>query len=153
MHVGPAETDQSDAISAEEMTLAEKNVSFMGATQDIRPYLAASDIVVLPSYREGIPRVAMEASAAGLPVVAYDVRGVREVIDPRSGLLVRRGDTAALVRVVSDLLGDPGRRDKLGEQCRERVVERFSEDGVIERLRTFYRELAPDAKVASGEST
>ena len=141
VHVGPAETDQSDAISAEERTRAEKNVTFMGAAHDIRPYLAAADIVVLPSYREGIPRVAMEASAAGRPVVAYDVRGVREVIDPQSGLLTTRGDTKALVRVVADLLSDPERGAKLGEQCRERVVELFSEDAVIERLRTFYREL------------
>ncbi len=122
----------------------------MGSAKDIRPYLAAADIVVLPSYREGIPRVAMEASAAGRPVVAYDVRGVREVIDPQSGLLVPRGDTAALVSVVSGLLADPERRTKLGGQCRERVVERFSEDGVIERLRAFYGELSPEGELASG---
>jgi len=150
VHVGPTEADQSDAISVEEMARAEKDVSFMGATDDVRPYLAAADIVVLPSYREGIPRVAMEASAAGRPVVAFDVRGVREVIDPHSGLLVPRGDTTALVSVVADLLSDPGRCSKLGEQCRERVVERFSEVGVIDRLRTFYREIAPRGERASG---
>ena len=49
--------------------------------------------------------MAMEAAAAGRPVVAYDVRGVREVIDPASGLLVPRGDRAALDRAVSELLG------------------------------------------------
>ena len=142
VHVGPVETDQSDAISADERSRAEKNVTFIGAAEDIRPYLAAADIVVQPSYREGIPRVVMEASAACRPVVAYDVRGVREVIDPQSGLLVTRGDTEALVRVVADLLSDPERAAKLGEQCRERAVERFSEEAVIERLRTFYGELA-----------
>ncbi|MGO9344028.1 MAG: glycosyltransferase family 4 protein, partial [Acidimicrobiales bacterium] len=153
VHVGPTEADQSDAISVEEMARAEKDVSFMGATEDVRPYLAAADIVVLPSYREGIPRVAMEASASGRPVVAYDVRGVREVIDPQSGLLVPRGDATALVSVVGELLSDPGRCSKLGEQCRERVVERFSEDGVIERLRTFYRELAAQGDGAPGTLT
>ena len=153
VHVGPAESDQSDAISAEEISSASKDVSFVGAAQDIRPYLAAADIVVLPSYREGIPRVAMEASAAGRPVVAYDVRGVREVIDPQSGLLVPRGDTTALISLVADLLGDSERCIKLGEQCRERVVERFSEDAVIERLRSFYGELAPyGARSSSGRS-
>ncbi len=153
VHVGPTEADQSDAISVEEIARAEKDVSFMGATDDVRPYIAAADIVVLPSYREGIPRVAMEASAGGRPVVAYDVRGVREVIDPQSGLLVPRGDKAALVSVVEDLLSDPGRCAKLGERCRERVVERFSEDGVIERLRTFYGELAGRGESASGALT
>lgn len=141
VHVGPTEDDQRDAISEEEISQASKYVSFVGAVDDIRPYLAAADIVVLPSYREGIPRVAMEAAAAGKPVVAYDVRGVREVIDPASGLLVPRGDRAALADVVVDLLGDPERRAKLGEACRNRVVEEFSETGVIERLRDVYGEL------------
>ena len=55
---------------------------FVGAVDDVRPYLASATVVVLPSYREGIPRVAMEAAAMGRPVVAYDIRGMREVIDP-----------------------------------------------------------------------
>ena len=88
-------------------------MSFVGAVDDIRPYLAAADVVVLPSYREGIPRVAMEAAAAGRPVVAYDVRGVREVIDPGSGLLVPRGDPGRSPAVVEGLLDDPERRADL----------------------------------------
>jgi glycosyltransferase involved in cell wall biosynthesis len=153
VHVGPTENDQRDAISAEEISRASEYVTFVGAVDDIRPYLAAADIVVLPSYREGIPRVAMEAAAAGRPIVAYDVRGVREVIDAASGLLVPRGDEAALANVVSQLLDDPERRTKLGEACRDRVVEAFSEDAVIERLRGVYAELAsnkaPPARRAS----
>ncbi len=121
---------------------ASDDVTFVGAVDDIRPYLAAADIVVLPSYREGVPRVAMEAAAAGRPVVAYDVRGVREVLDPASGLLVPRGDTVALARVVEDLLADPARRVALGAACQARVLERFSEDDVIDRLRGVYAELA-----------
>ncbi len=109
---------------------------------DVRPYLAAADVVVLPSYREGIPRVAMEAAAAGRPVVAYDVRGVREVVDPATGLLVPRGDTAALTAVVAGLLDDPERRAAVGLRCQARVLERFSEDNVIARLRGVYAELA-----------
>jgi glycosyltransferase involved in cell wall biosynthesis len=142
VHVGPVEADQADAISAEEIAQASKDVLFVGAVEDIRPYLTAADLVVLPSYREGIPRVAMEAAAAGRPVVAYDVRGVREVIDPATGLLVPRGDTEALKTVVSELLEDPDRRSKLGATCRERVVDLFSEEGVIDRLRAIYGELA-----------
>ena len=142
VHVGPTENDQRDAISPQEIARASAHVDFVGAVDDIRPYLAASDIVVLPSYREGIPRVAMEAAAAGRPVVAYDVRGVREVIDASSGLLVPRGDTGALARVVSALIEDPERRSKLGVECRDRVVDQFSEDAVIDRLRAVYGGLA-----------
>jgi glycosyltransferase involved in cell wall biosynthesis len=141
VHVGPSEDDQRDAISAEEIADASKYVTFVGAVDDIRPYLSAADIVVLPSYREGIPRVAMEAAAAGRPVVAYDVRGVREVIARETGLLVKRGDTASLRATVSRLLDEPERRKSLGEACRDRVMERFSEDTVVTRLRSAYGDL------------
>jgi glycosyltransferase involved in cell wall biosynthesis len=145
VHVGPVERDQRDALTSAEMAAAAGDVSFVGAVNDVRPYLAAADIVVLPSYREGIPRVAMEAAAAGRPVVAYDVRGVREVLDPASGLLVPRGDTVALAAVVDALLKDPERRAALGRACQARVLERFSEADVIARLRGVYAELAEAA--------
>lgn len=141
VHIGPKELDQSDAVSDEELEMASKHVVFVGGVDDIRPYLAAADIVVLPSYREGIPRVVMEAAAAGKAVVAYDIRGVREVVDRETGLLVPRGDEAALTKAVSSLIDDPSRRAKLGAMCRERVMELFSEDEVIERLRSVYSEL------------
>lgn len=141
VHVGPREHDQSDALGDGEIDTASSVVTFVGPVADVRPYLAAADVVVLPSYREGIPRAAMEAAAAGRPVVAYDVRGVREVIDPDSGLLVPRGDRRALVEVVRKLVLDPRSRLALGDSCRRRVVERFSEDEVIARLRRVYAEL------------
>ncbi len=84
----------------------------------------------------------MEAAAAGRPVVAYDVRGVREVVDPAAGLLVPRGDThrarPASWRACST---DAERRVALGRACQARVLERFSEDDVIARLRRVYAEL------------
>ncbi|HUI03119.1 MAG TPA: glycosyltransferase, partial [Acidimicrobiales bacterium] len=81
------------------------------------------------------------AAAAGCCVVAYNVRGMREVIDPATGLLVPRGDRRALVAAVDSLLADPGRRAVLGQECRRRVLERFSEGDVIARLRRVYGEL------------
>ena len=140
VHVGPFEHDQSDALTEAEVTAAAESgtVAFVGEVADVRPYLASATVVVLPSYREGIPRAAMEAAATGRPVVAYDIRGVREVIDPAFGLLAPRGDVSALAAVLGALLDDPDRCDELGKLCRERVVARFSEDLVIERLRAFY---------------
>jgi glycosyltransferase involved in cell wall biosynthesis len=143
VHVGPAEADQSDAIGEAELAAAARYVTFVGAVDDIRPYLAAADVVVQPSYREGIPRVVMEASASGTPVVGYDVRGVREVVDAASGTLVPRGDVAALVGTLRALLGDESRRTALGQEARQRVRKLFGEDEVIERLRGVYGELAP----------
>ena len=138
IHVGPAEHDQADALTAEEVAAAAGSVEFVGGVDDVMPWLAAADLVVLPSYREGIPRVAMEAAAMGMPVAGYDIRGMREVIDAGSGLLVPRGDRTALTRLVSDLLDDPDRRRALGGACADRVRSTFSEEGVIERLRTVY---------------
>jgi glycosyltransferase involved in cell wall biosynthesis len=76
---------------------------------------------------------------------------VREVLDPSLGLTVPRGDRAALVARVEALLADEGRRAELGPRCRAWVVERFSEDGVLERLRTVYAEVigaAPEGRAA-----
>jgi glycosyltransferase involved in cell wall biosynthesis len=147
VHVGPFEHDQSDALSEAEVAAASGagTVTFIGPVEDVRPYLASATVVVLPSYREGIPRVAMEAAAMGRPVAAYDIRGVREVIDPRLGLLAPRGDRPALAAVVGALLKDPDRCVELGHQCREWVTSRFSEDQVVERLRANYATVARGA--------
>ena len=122
---GPFEHDQSDALSEEEVAAATAagTVRFIGGVDDVRPYLASADVVVLPSYREGIPRVAMEAAAMGRPVAAYDIRGVREVIDPALGLLAPRGRRRRADRIVGDLLEDPDRRADLGKRC-QRVGHR-----------------------------
>ena len=140
VHVGPFEHDQSDALTPAEIDEIVRSglVTFIGSVDDVRPYLASADIVVLPSYREGIPRVAMEAAATGCPVVAYDIRGVREVIDPASGLLVPRGDVTTLTAVVSEMIGDEARRRALGQRAQTHVLGRFSENLVIERLRRLY---------------
>jgi glycosyltransferase involved in cell wall biosynthesis len=144
VHVGPFEHDQRDAMTEEEAAAISRagTVRFLGEVDDVRPYLASATVVVLPSYREGIPRVAMEAAAMGRTVAAYDIRGMREVIDAGLGLLVPRGDQRALTLLVEDLLKDPARCAELGEQSRRRVVEEFSEQRVVERLRDCYAGIA-----------
>ena len=145
VHVGPAEHDQSDALDPAAVARAEASgtVRFVGAVDDVRPWLASADLVVLPSYREGIPRAVMEAAVMGRPVVAYDIRGVREVLDPSLGLVAPRGDVAALGTLVADLLDDPERRRAAGAACRRWVTSRFSEELVVERLASEYAALAP----------
>lgn len=143
VHVGPREVDQRDRIPDDELEeiAAGGQVELVGSVDDVRPYIAAADLVLLPSYREGIPRAAMESASMGRPVVGYDVRGVREVIPRELGLLVPRGDIAALVELVSTLLEEPSRRVSLGRRCRAHVTEHFSEDDVVERLRRVYAEV------------
>ncbi len=140
VHVGPVEAGQRDAISRTELDemAAHGYVEFLGATDDVPAHLANADLVVLPSFREGIPRVAMEAAAMGRAVAGYDVRGMREVIPRHLGLLVPRGDTGSLIQLVEGLLDAPERLVELGTACGERVVSRFSEEAVLERLRHVY---------------
>jgi glycosyltransferase involved in cell wall biosynthesis len=147
VHVGWFDHDRRDALSERDVASVSATgaVRFLGGVDDVRPYLASATLVVLPSYREGISRVSMEAATMGLPVVGYDIRGVREVIDPHLGLLAPCGDLNALTGIVGDLIQDPERCDELGQRCRQRVMERFSEELVIERLRCLYAEAAKNA--------
>ena len=140
VHVGPVEVDQHDAVPAAEVeTVSAKGwVEFLGPTDDVVARLREADVVLLPSYREGIPRVAMEAAAMGRPVAGYDIRGMREVIPPAFGLLVRRGDVDQLTRLVRSLVSDADRRATLGEACRDWAAATFSEDAVVQRLRAVY---------------
>lgn len=153
VHVGPMETDQRDAIGEDEVRqLSEAGVvQFVGSVDDVRPYVAQANLVLLPSYREGVPRAAMESAAGGRPVAGYDVRGVREVIPPELGLLVRRGDVAALTDLVDSLLDDPARLSDLGRACQHWVAQEFSEHRVFDRLRRVYSEVL-DQQCSAGRS-
>ena len=162
IHVGPTEHDQRDAVAPTRIAQLEARqiVRFVGDVGDVRPYLAEADLFLLPSYREGIPRAAMEAAASGLPVVAYDIRGVREVVAPDHRLLVPRGDIARLIAATQALLANPVKRHEAATACRAHVLDRFDERAVIERLRAIYAEVvaeparrsAPEPAVGSGSS-
>ncbi len=144
VHVGWFDHDRVDALSEHEAASvsATGHVRLIGGVADVRPYIASATVVVLPSYREGISRIAMEATAMGKPVVGYDIRGVREVIDPTLGLLAPCGNVGALAQVIAELIDHPGRTDELGKLCQQRVTEQFSEDQVIGRLRCVFADLA-----------
>jgi glycosyltransferase involved in cell wall biosynthesis len=141
-HVGPEEEDQGDRMTSVELTAARQaGVELVGAVDDIRPYLADADLVILPSYREGIPRAAMEAAASGRAVVAYDIRGVREVVPPDAGLLAPRGDLDAMEKIVRRLIEDSEARAEAADVCCQHVRSSFSETAVVERLSRVYEEL------------
>lgn len=116
-------------------------VSSLGFREDVPAVLAATDVFVLPSYREGTPRVITEAMASGLPVVASDVGGVPEqVVDGENGYLIPPGDAAALVDRIERLLEDPDRRAEFGAAGRTRA-ERFAEGSMVTDLAAVYADL------------
>jgi len=100
---------------------------YLGTVIDVRPLLAASDCVVLPSYREGLPRALMEASSMELPVVATDVPGCRDVVrDMRSGLLCRVKDASALADAMARVCSmSVDERLKMGRAGRTIMQEAF----------------------------
>jgi glycosyltransferase involved in cell wall biosynthesis len=140
--VGPDECGaKRDAISPE-ILASRPDVTWLGLQEDMPALFAAMDVAALPSHREGLPRSLVEASAMGLPAVATNIRGCREVIDPgRTGLLVPPRDPAALRSALEALMEDPARRRRLGRAARSRAREIFDERAVLERIERAYREI------------
>jgi glycosyltransferase involved in cell wall biosynthesis len=122
------------------------SVFLTGYRDDIPNVLAASDILTLPSFREGTPRVITEAMASGLPVVATDIAGIPEQVeDGESGYLVPVGDPNALADRLSRLLSERDRRERMGARGQERA-ERFSVEAMCADLETLYDELLTNRK-------
>jgi glycosyltransferase involved in cell wall biosynthesis len=108
--------------------------------------------MVLPSYREGLPRTLVEAAACGLPLITTDVPGCREVVsDGVDGLLVPVGDSEALAHAIRRLQDDPGFACQLGDAARLKARAQFDERIVIRRTMDVYAELC-DRPTASAES-
>ncbi len=118
---------------------AEGHVEFTGHREDMLALLHACDVAALPSYREGTPRSLLEAAACGLPLVASDVPGCREVVrHGDNGLLVPPRDSRALAEALLSLLGDAGRRRAMGARSREIAVRDFAQEHVIKDTLNAY---------------
>lgn len=117
-------------------------VRFTGARPDARAMLGAADVAVLSSAWEGLPLVALEAFAAGVPLVATGARGVRELVtDGSTGLLVAPGDHRALGAAIERVLGDDGLRRRLAAAASD-IAARHSEQAMADEYRTIYEEVA-----------
>lgn len=115
-------------------------VEFLGHRDDVPALLAAADAFVLPSRSEAFPNGAIEAMAAGLPVVASAVGGLLDLIeDGVTGLLVPPDDPAALAAALGLLVDQPGRAGVLGRQGRQAVQQRYSFDRMVGAFEGLYR--------------
>lgn len=114
------------------------HVIFAGAVQDTPTYYAMADILVLPSHREGLPTVVLEAQAAGKPVVAASATGIVDLVnDGETGLLFPVGDVPALTKALARLITDKALANRLGLAGQERVKREFQQEHIWEAL---YRE-------------
>ncbi len=125
------------AVSSEQMNewVEEGVVEYLGVADDVKPYLAAADCVVLPSYREGVPRSLLEAAAMGRPIVTTDAVGCRDAVDDGvSGLLCRTRNADDLAVKLLRIIEMPAEdRAKIGLAGRSKMELEFDENIVIDR--------------------
>ncbi|MBI3542196.1 MAG: glycosyltransferase family 4 protein [Deltaproteobacteria bacterium] len=121
---------------------AEGSVRFLGHVDGVEKLLAQATLVVLPSYREGVPRTLLEAAAMARPIVATDVPGCREVVvHGTNGLLVPARDAAALADAIEALLKNPVERARMGAEGRRKACGEFDEKSVIAATLALYEAL------------
>jgi glycosyltransferase involved in cell wall biosynthesis len=118
-------------------------IEWLGHVADMPALLAKADIVVLPSYREGLPKTLIEAAACARPLVTTDVPGCREVVtDCVDGLLVPARNAEALANAVSRLQDDPELARRLGKAARAKALTLFDERVIIAQTLAVYDEVA-----------
>ncbi len=131
-------------IEREQIALWEQEglVEYLGTTSDVRPFIANADCVVLPSYREGIPRTMIESAAMAKPLIVTDVPGCRDVVMPdKTGYSCPVKDAAALAACCEQLITLPSeKRAEMGSAGRAFIADKFDEKRVIEQyLKTLER--------------
>lgn len=127
-------------------TLSEINsnpaIEAIGRKNDVRPWLLASDVLVLPSYREGFPNVVIEAGAMGLPSIVTDINGSREIIiDGKNGIVIPPKNSESLYKAMELVNNEKGLVDRLKAECRALIASRYEQGFVRQCLKDFYKKL------------
>ena len=119
-----------------------ENVRYVGYRKDVRPYLAAADALVFPSYREGFPHVVMEAGAMGLPSIVTDINGCNEIIkDGVNGRIIPPKDEQALYDMMRKFLDNHEEVKSNGAKARGMIADRYEHRDVMDALLAMYNEL------------
>ncbi len=136
--LGFLDVSNRTAISREQMQVwvDEGIIEYLGATDDVRPYIREAHCVVLPSYREGLPRTLLEAAAIGRPIIATDVTGCREVVDHGvNGYLCKERDTNDVTEKMKDMINlSTDERREMGLKGRKKMEENFDEKFIVQKI-------------------
>lgn len=141
--VGPTESSH-DPISESTVSIIERNpnIHSLGRQNDVRPYLKAADVFVLPSYREGFGMVLVEAGAMGLPCITTDITGCNEIIvDGKNGAIVPPRDAKALLFRMKKWVENEDMVKKISDNAREMVKERYESQMVRNMYFEKYKSL------------
>jgi nucleoside-diphosphate-sugar epimerase/glycosyltransferase involved in cell wall biosynthesis len=139
--VGDPDPDNPNSIPNRQLREWDEEgvVDWLGYRSDIPEVWAASDVALLPSYREGMPKSLLEAASVGRPLVAADVPGCRELIVPRvNGILVPPRDSGAIANALAELAGDADLRTSLGKNARQIVLQRYSTELISRQFLGLY---------------
>lgn len=143
MLVGWYEREQG-SITEEHENFFRNNdsVSYVGYKKDVRPYLAAADALVFPSYREGFPRVVLEAGAMGLPSIVTDINGCNEIIvEGENGVIIPPRDKNSLYEAMLHFIDNPDKTTAMAANARRMIQEKYEHQDVVEALLEMYQGL------------
>ena len=140
LFVGPDEQNMQ-AKMMNIVGINSKNIHFVGRTKMPEAYMAAADMLCLPSYREGFGSVVIEAAAVGVPAIASRIYGITDaVVDGETGLLHEPRDIEEIKSCMQQLIENKLLRLKLGEQARQRAIKDFDSRVITQAWVDFYRE-------------
>ncbi len=147
--VGPYEEDLDPLQSGTLDAIREHpKIISTGYQQDVRPYLAISDVLSFPSYREGFPNVVMQAGAMGLPAIVTDINGCNEIIsEGKNGIIIPVKNEDALLKAMSTLLLNPQKRKILAGNAREEICLHYERSEFWRLLKNEYEELVSGVKI------
>lgn len=138
--VGPRE-ENIDALDKDTVRgISEcRDIIEVGSVSDVRPYLKAANVLVLPSYREGLPNAVIEAGAMGLPCIVSDIPGCTEIIeDGKNGVVVPVKDISALKNVMENTRENPSLCKTLGIAARHNIEIKYDKELVFNELLNYY---------------
>jgi starch synthase (maltosyl-transferring) len=141
---GPLRSEVEEGVFA--MDDEPPRVHLTGVREDVPRLLTAADVFIFTSPREGLGLAVLEAMAAGLPVAAFDVPGVREAVGG-NGILVKPGDCAGLAARALGILAEPEAARALSERARRHVFEKFSLGEMVSRTEALYEEMMREKKM------
>ena len=136
--------DNLDPVSGKTRLAIERcdAIEAVGSQSDVRPWLAAADALVFPSYREGFPNVVLEAGALDLPSIVTDINGSREIIvHGKNGVIVPPRNAQALLQAMTQFVQNPQATQAMAASARKMIASRFEKSFVEQCLIDYYKEI------------
>ena len=141
LFVGPDE-DGYAAQALEKLHQFRQQYCVVGYSNEIEKYLAAADLICLPSYREGFPVVILEAAAMEVPAVGTEIYGISDaILDRETGLLCKVKNVPSLIQSLEEIVDDELFRHSLGSAARARVQDKYISTVVQSRYQSFFQDL------------